>query len=387
MRQPAGVKSAPLSTTPLPRVVLVRRQKCPRRREAVAQIRVGAVSAPGSAPLHPRSLVPPPKSRKSVSQRSQNIRDVVNADIFEWARPHVFQNCKLAVDIEVFQKWNSWLSNQLRVRFCRQDLSQVASWRIDSLGRGRSSVCSEDLLVDAAAAACAVTYVTRLSRYHVEGVIRLQVDARLALYFQSNKRGTDMVPVFSKKPYNGWPAQAAVLQRQSGSAEDLVTVGGKKYHVLRCKIITATAHHDALSGGLSVEQVARYYKRSEGFTVQFAGTSITTTIPWPALIDLAEDLMVFGPPLDGSRRYSKCFNQNRSDLGTLRAIFRGLARETIGDVYATSALVMAYAERVNAVLQSSLVAAKRVDPRCSTFPSPNMRANCSACLTACADAS
>ena len=44
-----------------------------------------------------------------------------------------------------------------------------------------------------------------------------------------------MIPVFSKRPYDRWPAHAANLQSsQSGSAEDVVTLVRKKYHVLRC---------------------------------------------------------------------------------------------------------------------------------------------------------
>ena len=111
-----------------------------------------------------------------------------------------------------------------------------------------------------------------------------------------------------------------------------------------------------------MDQIAYLYKCSKGFTDMFAGTSITVTILSSALIDLANDLLVFDPSLDGSRRYSKCFHAKRTDIVTLRTIFRGLARETTGDVYATSALAMAHDERVNAVLETSLALEKRSDP-------------------------
>ena len=81
-------------------------------------------------------------------------------------------------------------------------------------------------LFDAAAAACEVTDVPRLSRYHFKDVLCLQVGARLVLYFQSNKSGTDMVLMFSRRPYDGWPVAAANLQSQSGEVEALVTLAG-----------------------------------------------------------------------------------------------------------------------------------------------------------------
>ena len=72
-------------------------------------------------------------------------------------------------------------------RCCRCAM-RCASCRMDP--REELNATTDDVLharVDAVVAACEVTDVKSLPRYHFEDVIQLQVDTGLVVYFQSNK--------------------------------------------------------------------------------------------------------------------------------------------------------------------------------------------------------
>ena len=55
------------------------------------------------------------------------------------------------------------------------------------------------------------------------------------------------------------------------------------------------------------------------------------------MIELAEDILFFGPPKDKVRIYSDIFRQ-RTTPAYLRQIYRGMAKETFGDERASSSL-------------------------------------------------
>ena len=79
---------------------------------------------------------------------------------------------------------------------------------------------------------------------------------------------------------------------------------------LKITIITATAHYDAMSGQLNQKQMLDLYNRKEGFTVKFDdtdGTHSTLTLSWKHVIELADHLLIFGPPLDGVWTYNAYF--------------------------------------------------------------------------------
>ena len=86
------------------------------------------------------------------------------------------------------------------------------------------------------------------------------------------------------------------------------------------------------------------FREKEGFTLQHDGTDKILTLTWREVISFASDLLIFGPPLDGTRRYNLCF-RDRADAYSKR-IYKNLAKETLGDVQSSSALTMAYQEKV-----------------------------------------
>ena len=100
----------------------------------------------------------------------------------------------------------------------------------------------------------------------------------------------------------------------------------------------------------------KLWKRLKGFTVQFIGTSVTLTIPWIAAVDFPDDLLVFGPPLDGTRNYNRYFGNNQSETSRLRHILRGLARDTTGGVYASGTLITAFDELTGLLAEERLQA-------------------------------
>ena len=68
------------------------------------------------------------------------------------------------------------------------------------------------------------------------------------------------------------------------------------------------------------------------------------TLLWRQVIEYASDLLIFGPPLDGTRRYQLCFSDRGDEY--CKRVYKNLAKETLGDVLASSALAMAYQEKV-----------------------------------------
>jgi hypothetical protein len=87
-----------------------------------------------------------------------------------------------------------------------------------------------------------------------------------------------------------------------------------------------------------------YFFAKEGFTLKHDGTDFTLTLSWKQVIMLSEDLLIFGPPLDGTREYRRCFKGKGETF--CKRVYRNLAKETLGDVLTSSALTMAYQEKM-----------------------------------------
>ena len=112
--------------------------------------------------------------------------------------------------------------------------------------------------------------------------------------------------MFIDEPFNSKPWSMAYQPREAGIAGETTTIAGTRYWVLKDTSITATAHHDAVFGRLNQKGIIGPYNRNEGFAVQFnktSGVHSKLTPAWKHLIQLADHLLVFGPPLNGCRLY------------------------------------------------------------------------------------
>ena len=61
-------------------------------------------------------------------------------------------------------------------------------------------------------------------------------------------------------------------------------------------------------------------------------------LSWQQVIALSEDLVIFGPPLDGMHQHRRCFKGKSENY--YKRVFRDLAKEIMGNVLTPSALGM-----------------------------------------------
>ena len=67
----------------------------------------------------------------------------------------------------------------------------------------------------------------------------------------------------------------------------------------------------------------------------------------------AEDVYLYGPPLNISRQYNLLFRK-KSQRVKIKPIFYKMSRETTGDFFALSALITAYSNRMREVAHEEL---------------------------------
>ena len=295
-----------------------------------------------------KSAVPAPSNtktnKKKITTRQQNISTVISNEINQWARSDATFDVELENDFteQEFVTWESGFKKQIAWRFKRTQVT--AADHVASLGLGLRSDARDDLLIDEDARLCNVTDQRRLSRCHFEDLLRLQSGARLVLYLKTNSRSTNVCPSLVLKPFDGKLWDAAQLQRDASVGGDITTLAGKKYVVLKTTMLHARSHHDAVSGDVSLSQVQKRFFAKEGFTLKHDGTESTLTLSWQQVIALSEDLLIFGPPLDGTRQYRRCFKGKGESY--CKRVYKNLAKETLGDVLTSSALTMAYQEKM-----------------------------------------
>ena len=295
-----------------------------------------------------KSAVPAPSNtktnKKKITTRQQNISTVISNEINQWARSDATFDVELENDFteQEFVTWESGFKKQIAWRFKRTQVT--AADHVASLGLGLRSDARDDLLIDEDARLCNVTDQRRLSRCHFEDLLRLQSGARLVLYLKTNSRSTNVCPSLVLKPFDGKLWDAAQLQRDASVGGDITTLAGKKYVVLKTTMLHARSHHDAVSGDVSLSQVQKRFFAKEGFTLKHDGTESTLTLSWQQVIALSEDLLIFRPPLDGTRQYRRCFKGKGESY--CKRVYKNLAKETLGDVLTSSALTMAYQEKM-----------------------------------------
>ena len=103
-----------------------------------------------------------------------------------------------------------------------------------------------------------------------------------------------------------------------------------------------------------MSQLMTYHDRRKGFTIQFDGTDEKLTFSWQEVLDRCEDVYFFGPPVNGARRYEKLF-YHKTRVSYLQHVFQNLARETVGDVYSSMALALAFQDALVLAQQKRLV--------------------------------
>ena len=155
----------------------------------------------GNALSHASSGKTSQTRRKKPCTSLQNVRDLINNDVFTWARKtHTFGNkIKNQFTDADFIAWDVWFRKQIvqkfqRIRICAND-------RTASLGRGLRSVAKEDLLVDDEARLIHVTDARRLSRCHFEDLLRMQEGARVVVYFKTNLNSRNLCSELLSKPF------------------------------------------------------------------------------------------------------------------------------------------------------------------------------------------
>ena len=121
---------------------------------------------------------------------------------------------------------------------------------------------------------------------------------RLLIHVSSD----DFVKVFS-----GILEEVKDNQRLQIIAGQTVTIGRCKFIVFKTVIQNANAYHDALAGFVTKAQSSTIYHRGQGFSVQFEGTNNTLSFQWKQVCNLADDVVFFGPQMDGTRQYNRIF--------------------------------------------------------------------------------
>ena len=104
--------------------------------------------------------------------------------------------------------------------------------------------------------------------------MRVQDNDYIVLHFKLDKYGrtlnkTFWPKLFERKPL---PLVAASDQRDAGISRNTTIIAGHEFLVSKAHIITANAHHEVVSGGISKAFMERLFDRKEGFTVQYFGT-------------------------------------------------------------------------------------------------------------------
>ena len=287
-------------------------------------------------PQHDTTPAPPksnPTSKKRVDRLEENRKAVLNNDIFTWARKTTFDKGDVEVDSGLFDVYVRYFTKQLRVRF--QETRSTKKSREKALGeRSLRSATSDSNLIDDEAKRLETTNIKRVSRCHFEDLVGYVPGQKLAVYIAKDSHL--ITDVFS-----GVPNKARLKQKRDGIAGDIVVVASRKFIVLKATIVEAKAHIDCVAGAINLKQFKKFFSKSEGFAINLDGTSEQITFSWMDVISMAEDVYFFGPPLNGARRYEKLFvDKHREDY--VKQVFHDMSRETFGDVYASSALLVAY---------------------------------------------
>jgi len=138
---------------------------------------------------------------------------------------------------------------------------ETKAQREESIGRGLRSTAEEEMFTDNDAFKIETTDIKRLSRYHMEDVLRLLYGSNMIVYFKQCANS-----IIDTK-YDGKPGVAAKIQQDWGIAGDTTVIGGITFLALKMNVYKAPLHHEAVIGGLLKAEFQKMYKSNEGFLV------------------------------------------------------------------------------------------------------------------------
>ena len=266
-------------------------------------------------------------------------------ELHTWSRPDVFDHTNVHLDEGEHARYVRRFRTDLIFKFKKVQLKSAAS----DNGMGLRSGVSPDLLVDEAAYKVTTTKIKRLSRRHWEDVVQSKEGTPLVLYIRDK---SDLVPkkvaaaqrkLLRERARGGDDPNAD--DKQNNLAGQTVVLSGRKYVCLKATIKTARMHHDAINGLISRAQLQTLYERNEGFTLSFDGTSELLTLSWRDVVDLSDELLIFGRPFESSRNYDLLFRRKNSEA-YVKQVFQEVSRETWGDHVASYALLCSYLNRL-----------------------------------------
>ena len=339
-RHATGVASAfvpaatPLASTPsLP--------TAPRKRVLTGRYRHSvATPAAGDAAVDP-PVAAPAASRKITNTTVVNRTAVMVGSLHTWSRPGTFLakgnnllNCNLACDLTdaQFEAWEGGFGRQTRHRFRKERV--LAGDRDAQIGRGLRSTSEALSLVDYDAATLTTSDAKRLSRYHWEDLLGVQVNDGVIIYFRKGSSVLD-------GRFRGKPKQAFDQQKRLGIGGETVKLNGINFLVLRAVVETAPLHLAAVSGALTLPKLKDYFKKKDGFVVSHLGTNTKTTFLWKDVVVMAADVYIFGEPRSAARDYGRLFRSVWS-RPYAQQIYHNIGQETTGDSFASYALSCAY---------------------------------------------
>ena len=276
-----------------------------------------------------------------------------------WSRKDTFDPASAHVDEGEHYNYVRKFRTNLMFKF--QQVRVRKATKADESGMGLRSGTSPDLLVDESAYRMRTTKVKRLSRVHWEDVIQLKEGTPVVLYIAHEsdlvrkKVATVQRKMVRDEERNMSPQQRA--DRGDNKAGETISLSGRKYICLRARIQTARMHHDAMNGLISLAQLQTLYDRNEGFTLRFDGVDDTLTLAWKEMVELADQVLIFGRPYESTRNYDRLFRDKHKEV-YVQQIFQDLSRETWGDHVASYALLCAYQNRL-----LTLAREKKAEPK------------------------
>ena len=149
------------------------------------------------------------------------------------------------------------------------------------------------------------------------------------------------------------------VQRKTGTDKTTTTIVGQRYLSIVVTMLHIRVYFDVVSGGTPLAQIQNKFKQNKQFTVQYNGTKETFTTSWYQSIKLASKLLTFGPPLDGTHNYQRCFFWQGSWY--CKRIYKYLWDETFGEIFASSFLMLAYQAKVIQLRENSTFCLNAID--------------------------
>jgi hypothetical protein len=181
------------------------------------------------------------RANRPKARKADNRRRVLGTHFHPFLRPNLHSTDIAPEDFKIFE---NHFNKQLKYKF--QELRDKPTSPSVAPVRTRRSVTSPtQFLDDAATRRAEGVNIKRLSRLHVEDVIKTGEGDTLYLFFR-------YVPdVLNMHEFNGKILHIAEKQREARIGGEVVKISTDKYVCLRATVTNDTLHHDILSGGIS----------------------------------------------------------------------------------------------------------------------------------------